>query len=99
MSPIPSLAMHCTNINSIYGLPPNFKWKKIIKKKKAKKVKKMKKDNTNKKKENETEFVEWMREHRKEIQIRLSSDCENVTSIDVVNEARRVWKELNNPNV
>jgi len=29
LSPIPSLAMHCTNINSIYGLPPNFKWKKI----------------------------------------------------------------------
>jgi hypothetical protein len=24
LSPIPSLAMHCTNINSIYGLPPNF---------------------------------------------------------------------------
>ena len=29
LSPIPSLAMHCTNINSIYGLPPNFKWEKI----------------------------------------------------------------------
>tara|TARA_Y100000590_G_scaffold289440_1_gene325808 strand:- start:495 stop:1529 length:1035 start_codon:yes stop_codon:yes gene_type:complete len=28
-SPIPSLAMHCTNINSIYGLPPNFDIKKI----------------------------------------------------------------------
>ena len=28
-SPIPSLAMHATNINSIYGLPPNFDWKKI----------------------------------------------------------------------
>ncbi len=26
LSPIPSLAMHCTNINSVYGLPPNFKW-------------------------------------------------------------------------
>ena len=29
LSPIPSLAMHCTNINSIYGIPPNFEWKKI----------------------------------------------------------------------
>ena len=29
LSPIPSLAMHTTNINSIYGLPPNFNWKKI----------------------------------------------------------------------
>ena len=29
LSPIPSLAMHATNINSIYGLPPNFDWKKI----------------------------------------------------------------------
>ena len=29
LSPIPSLAMHCTNINSAYGLPPNFKWKKL----------------------------------------------------------------------
>ena len=28
-SPIPSLAMHCTNINSIYGIPPNFEWKKV----------------------------------------------------------------------
>ena len=28
-SPIPSLAMHATNINTIYGLPPNFNWKKI----------------------------------------------------------------------
>ena len=28
-SPIPSLAMHCTNINSIYGLPPNFDIRKI----------------------------------------------------------------------
>ncbi len=27
-SPIPSLAMHATNINSIYGIPPNFDWKK-----------------------------------------------------------------------
>ena len=29
LSPIPSLAMHCTNINSIFGLSPNFNWKKI----------------------------------------------------------------------
>ena len=29
LSPIPSLAMHCTNVNSVYGLPPNFRWKKI----------------------------------------------------------------------
>ena len=29
LSPVPSLAMHTTNINSIYGLPPNFEWKKI----------------------------------------------------------------------
>ena len=29
LSPIPSLAMHCTNINSIYGLSPNYDWKKI----------------------------------------------------------------------
>ncbi len=28
-SPVPSLAMHCTNINSVYGLPPNFNLKKI----------------------------------------------------------------------
>ena len=28
-SPIPSLAMHCTNINSVYGLPPNFNWKQV----------------------------------------------------------------------
>ena len=28
LSPIPSLAMHATNINTIYGLPPNFDWKK-----------------------------------------------------------------------
>ena len=31
LSPIPSLAMHCANINSTYGLPPNFDWKKIWK--------------------------------------------------------------------
>ena len=29
LSPMPSLAMHTTNINSTYGLPPNFNWKKI----------------------------------------------------------------------
>ena len=29
ISPIPSLAMHATNINSMYGLPPNFDWRKI----------------------------------------------------------------------
>tara|TARA_Y100000992_G_scaffold291355_1_gene247702 strand:- start:122 stop:1171 length:1050 start_codon:yes stop_codon:yes gene_type:complete len=29
LSPIPSLAMHSTNINSAYGIPPNFDWKKV----------------------------------------------------------------------
>ncbi len=29
LSPIPSLVMHCTNINSVFGIPPNFNWKKI----------------------------------------------------------------------
>ena len=29
ISPIPSLAVHCTNINSIYGLSPNINWKKL----------------------------------------------------------------------
>ena len=29
LSPIPSLAMHCANVNSVYGIPPNFDWKKI----------------------------------------------------------------------
>ena len=29
ISPIPSLSMHCSNVNSIYGIPPNFDWKKI----------------------------------------------------------------------
>ncbi len=29
LSPIPSLAMHCTNINSIYGLSPVINWKKL----------------------------------------------------------------------
>jgi len=28
-SPIPSLAMHCTNLNSSYGLPPNINLKKL----------------------------------------------------------------------
>ena len=29
LSPIPSLAIHCANINSAYGLPPGINWKKI----------------------------------------------------------------------
>ena len=29
LSPIPSLSMHCANVNSIYGIPPNFDWKKV----------------------------------------------------------------------
>lgn len=29
ISPIPSLAVHCTNINSIFGLSPNVDWKKL----------------------------------------------------------------------
>ncbi len=29
MSPIPSLALHFTNVNSIFGLSPNVNWKKI----------------------------------------------------------------------
>jgi len=28
-SPIPSLAIHCTNINSIYGLSPNVDWETV----------------------------------------------------------------------
>ena len=28
LSPIPSLAIHCTNVNSIFGLSPNMDWKK-----------------------------------------------------------------------
>ena len=28
-SPIPSLAVHCANINSIYGISPNINWQKI----------------------------------------------------------------------
>ena len=26
-SPIPSLSMHCANINSVFGIPPNYNWK------------------------------------------------------------------------
>jgi hypothetical protein len=29
LSPIPSLAMHCTNVNSVFGLSPNIHWKKL----------------------------------------------------------------------
>ncbi len=29
LSPIPSMSIHCANINSAYGLPPNLDWKKI----------------------------------------------------------------------
>jgi hypothetical protein len=29
LSPIPSLALHCTNVNSIFGLSPNIDWEKI----------------------------------------------------------------------
>jgi len=29
LSPFPSLAMHCTNVNSIFGLSPNINWKKL----------------------------------------------------------------------
>ena len=29
LSPIPSLAMHCTNINSTYGISPNMDWKEL----------------------------------------------------------------------
>jgi len=28
-SPIPSLSMHCANINSNFGLPPNFDWNSV----------------------------------------------------------------------
>ena len=28
-SPIPSLSIHCANINSVYGLPPNLNWKTV----------------------------------------------------------------------
>ena len=29
ISPVPSLAIHCTNVNSAFGLSPNKNWKKI----------------------------------------------------------------------
>ena len=29
LSPIPSLALHCTNINSTFGLSPNIDWEKM----------------------------------------------------------------------
>ena len=29
LSPVPSLAIHCSNINSAFGLSPNINWKKI----------------------------------------------------------------------
>ena len=29
ISPVPSLAIHCTNINSAFGLSPNIDWKKL----------------------------------------------------------------------
>ena len=29
LSPIPSLALHCTNVNSVYGLSPNMNWKEV----------------------------------------------------------------------
>ena len=29
LSPIPSLALHCTNVNSVFGLSPIMNWKKI----------------------------------------------------------------------
>ena len=29
LSPIPSLAIHYTNVNSIFGLSPNINWEKI----------------------------------------------------------------------
>ena len=34
LSPIPSLAIHCTNVNSIFGLSPNVQWKEIWEKNK-----------------------------------------------------------------
>ena len=30
-SPIPAIALHCTNVNSIFGLSPNMDWEKIWK--------------------------------------------------------------------
>ena len=29
LSPMPSLALHCTNVNSVFGLSPNMDWEKI----------------------------------------------------------------------
>ena len=29
LSPVPSLALHCTNINSVFGLSPNINWVKL----------------------------------------------------------------------
>ena len=29
LSPIPSLALHFTNVNSIFGLSPNVNWKEV----------------------------------------------------------------------
>ena len=29
LSPVPSLALHCTNVNSVFGLSPNIDWLKI----------------------------------------------------------------------
>ena len=29
LSPVPSLALHCTNVNSVFGLSPNIDWVKI----------------------------------------------------------------------
>lgn len=31
LSPIPSMALHCTNINSIFGISPNTNWEKLWK--------------------------------------------------------------------
>jgi len=28
-SPVPSLSIHCTNINSVFGVSPNINFKKI----------------------------------------------------------------------
>ena len=39
ISPIPSLAIHCANINSIFGISPNVDWKKFGKKMKIKLIK------------------------------------------------------------
>ena len=29
LSPVPSLALHCTNVNSVFGLSPNINWVKL----------------------------------------------------------------------